>query len=171
VWRALAATAARETERRITRQSGSNEGEFALQDGVCGGRATARAGTGKRAGCSAAGNDCPGGLCAQFIGNIPINLSPLTTGASSLSDAGGIFCANTGQAAGQKGSFRSDICQTGANSGKPCQANASGQDATNCGAGITCRSGTLNAYCVGGANDGMRTAGATNGANDVKEGE
>jgi hypothetical protein len=104
------------------------------------------------------GADCPGGLCAQFIGNIAISLNPLTTGTSSLSNASGTFCP--GQTATQRGAFRSDICQTGANSGDPCQANAMGQDPANCGAGVTCRLGTLINYCVGGANDGLGCNGA-----------
>jgi hypothetical protein len=98
------------------------------------------------------GADCPGGLCAQFIGNIPISLNPLTTGTSSLSSATGIFCP--GQTASQHGAFKSDICQTGANSGKPCDRNASGQDPAHCGAGITCRAGTLTNYCSAGTNAG-----------------
>jgi hypothetical protein len=102
------------------------------------------------------GGDCPGGLCAQFIGNIPISLSPLTTGTSSLSDAGGIFCSITGQAATQKGAFRSDICVGGANSGKPCTT------LTDCPGGTSCRAGTLNNYCVGGANDGLGCSSSAN---------
>lgn len=108
------------------------------------------------------GSDCPGGLCSQFIGNIPINLSPLTTGTATLSAANGIFCPAQDQTATQKGAYRSDICQTGANSGKPCQANTMGQDPTNCGAGVNCRLGTLTNYCNGGANDGLGCSGAAN---------
>jgi hypothetical protein len=91
------------------------------------------------------GGDCPGGLCAQFIGNIPITLSPLTTGTTSLSSATGLFCS--GQTATQKGAFRSSICQTGANSGQPCDTTA------DCG-GAACRLGTLNNFCAAGTNQG-----------------
>jgi hypothetical protein len=98
--------------------------------------------------CTLSG-DCPGGSCAQFVGDIPISLNPLTTGTSSQSSATGTMCPN--QATNQKGAFKSDICQTGANSGKPCTAATA---ATACGAGIACRSGTLNNYCNGGTADG-----------------
>src|SRR5262249_17996907 len=92
--------------------------------------------------------DCPGGgTCSQFIGDIDIHLEPLTTGTSSKSDATGIFCAAQGQTATQKGAFKSDICQTGANSGKPCST------AADCG-GASCRSGTLINYCSAGTNSG-----------------
>jgi hypothetical protein len=105
--------------------------------------------------CSTGAN-CPGGVCAQFIGNIAISLNPLTTGTSSLSNAGGLFCA--GQTATQKGAFNSAICQTGANSGKPCINNttASAPDVANCGVGVNCRpgGGVTNNYCVAGTNDG-----------------
>jgi hypothetical protein len=95
------------------------------------------------------GADCPGGLCAQFVGDIPISLNPLTSGTTSLSSAAGTVCP--GQLANQKGAFKSDICNGGANSGKPC---AAANAVADCGAGITCRSGTLNNYCNGGTNDG-----------------
>jgi hypothetical protein len=94
----------------------------------------------------ATGADCPGGICAQFIGNIPVSLNPLTTGTSSLSNAGGIFCPN--QTATQQGAFNTAVCTAGTNSGKPCAVNG------DC-PGSTCRPGTLNNYCVGGANDGL----------------
>jgi hypothetical protein len=96
------------------------------------------------------GADCPGGLCAQFIGNIPISLAPLTTGTASLASADGLFCP--GQTATQRGAFNSAICNGGANTGKPCTAATATAD---CGAGITCRPGTLTNICNGGANDGL----------------
>jgi hypothetical protein len=95
------------------------------------------------------GTDCPGGICAQFVGDIPISLNPLTTGTASLSSATGTMCP--GQLTNQKGAFKSDICQTGANSGKPCTAATVAAD---CGAGVACRVGTNNNYCNGGTNDG-----------------
>jgi hypothetical protein len=97
----------------------------------------------------AVGTDCPGGACALYIGDIAISLNPLTTGVSTLSSATGLFCPDQTQT--EVGAFRSAICRTGAANllGKPCVANF------DCGAGGTCRSGTLNNYCVGGANDGL----------------
>jgi hypothetical protein len=101
----------------------------------------------------ATGADCPGGTCALFIGDIAISLNPLTTGTASLSSATGLFCP--GQTATQRGAFKSDICRTGANTGAPCvTGTAETVDAANCGAGGLCRPGTLNNYCVAGANDG-----------------
>jgi hypothetical protein len=101
------------------------------------------------------GSTCAGATCAQFIGNIPISLNPLTTATSSLSNSGGIFCPS--QTATQKGAFNSAICQTGANSGKPCTNNttASAPDVANCGAGVNCRPGNLANYCSAGTNNGM----------------
>jgi hypothetical protein len=57
----------------------------------------------------------------------------------------------------QAGAFNSAICQSGANSGKPCVngTTVGAPDVVNCGAGITCRPGNLNNYCKGGANDGL----------------
>jgi len=103
------------------------------------------------------GGQCPGGLCAGFIGNIPISLNPLTTSDTSRSDGGGLFCPDQGP--NQKGAFRTDICQSGPKSGSPCTAATAVAD---CGAGVTCRAGTLNNYCNGGANDGLGCSNATN---------
>lgn len=124
--------------------------------------------------------DCPGGTCSQFIGNIPVDLNPLTTGTSSLTPlntalctaAGAPYTCCTGAGAGncagslcpkqtstQFGAFKSDICQTGANSGKPCSVATAVAD---CGAGVTCRLGTLANYCVGGTNDGLGCSGLAN---------
>jgi hypothetical protein len=89
--------------------------------------------------------DCPGGTCAQFIGNIAISLSPLTTGTATKSSATGTFCP--GQTSTQKGAFKSDVCQGGANTGLPCSSGA------DCPLS-SCRSGTLNNYCNGGTFDG-----------------
>jgi len=100
------------------------------------------------------GADCPGGLCAGFIGNIPIALSPLTTATASRADASGIFCP--GQTTSQKGAFASSICLGGTNSGKPCTTLA------DCPGGTSCRSGGLTNYCVGGANDGLGCSSAAN---------
>jgi hypothetical protein len=127
--------------------------------------------------CSVSG-DCPGGQCAGFIGNIPIALSPLTTGTASKTGtfdntqctgagtpqacctaagtgACNVFCP--GQTATQKGAFGSNICLGGTNNGKPCTSVA------DCPGGTSCRSGgTLNNYCVGGPNDGLGCSNTTN---------
>ena len=101
------------------------------------------------------GGDCPGGLCAQFIGNIAISLNPLTTGTATLSNASGLFCP--GQTATQHGAFNSAICQTGVNSGKPCinGTTVSAPDVANCGAAVNCRPGNLTNYCSAGTNNGL----------------
>jgi hypothetical protein len=101
----------------------------------------------------ATSTDCPGGLCATFIGDIPIALSPLTTDVASKSDATGIFCP--GQTTTQKGAFGSAICNGGTNTGKPCTTTA------DCPSG-TCRAGSLTNYCAGGANDGLGCSSAAN---------
>ena len=103
--------------------------------------------------CSTGGN-CAGATCAQFIGNIAISLNPLTTGNATLSNASGLFCP--GMTATQHGAFNSAICQTGANSGKPCTNNttSSAPDVPNCGVGVNCRPGNLNNYCTAGTNNG-----------------
>lgn len=96
--------------------------------------------------CSAS-SECPSGTCSLFIGDIPIALNPLTTGTTSKSSSAGTFCP--GQTSTQKGAFKSDICQSGANSGKPCTAATAVAD---CGAGVNCRSGTLSNFCSAGTN-------------------
>ena len=99
---------------------------------------------------------CAGAQCVQFIGDIPISLNPLTTGTASLSNADGLFCP--GQGAPQRGAFKSDICQTGANSGMPCTSATAIAD---CGAGVSCRLGSANNYCSAGANIGLGCASNT----------
>src|SRR5262249_41216407 len=76
------------------------------------------------------------------------------TGTASLSNATGIFCPS--QTTTQKGAFNSAICQTGANSGKPCVNNTTSPapDVANCGAGVNCRPGNLANYCSAGTNNG-----------------
>jgi hypothetical protein len=113
-------------------------------------------GTNNGAACTS-NSQCPGGVCAVFVGDIPVNLAPLTTGSAEKSDAGGLFCTGVGQAASQKGAFLTAICLGGTNTGKPCTAATA---ATDCPGG-SCRAGTLNNYCVGGANDGKGCSGAT----------
>ena len=102
-------------------------------------------GTNNGATCTLAG-DCPSGTCAQFVGDIPISLNPLSTGTTSLSNAGGLFCPT--QLAGQKGAFKADVCKGGTNDGKACFS------ITDCPGGTQCRSGALNNMCSGGANIG-----------------
>ena len=100
--------------------------------------------------CTLSG-DCPGGSCAQFVGNIPVSLNPLTTGTSSKSSAAGTMCPD--QLTNQRGAFKSDICNGGANTGKPCTAATAAADCGT-GTGISCRPGTNNNFCNGGPNDG-----------------
>jgi hypothetical protein len=124
------------------------------------------------------GTDCPGGQCAQFIGNIAISLKPLTTGTSSLTpydvvgctgvgtpfacctgagtgECTGVFCST--QTKSQHGAFNTAICLSGPNSGKPCTNNTTvpAADDAHCGSGNLCRPGTGFNYCSGGANDGL----------------
>jgi hypothetical protein len=133
-------------------------------------------GTNNNNACSTSG-DCPGGLCASFIGNIPVSLSPLTTGTATLSSpfdnslctaaatpnacctgAGtgncNVFCP--GQTSTQKGAFATSICLGGTNSGKPCTVLA------DCPGGTSCRAGSLTNYCLGGANNGLGCSSAAN---------
>jgi hypothetical protein len=84
-------------------------------------------------------------VCAVTVGDVGVTLTPLTTGTTTKSSATGTFC--TGQGSSQKGAFKTDICQAGANSGLPCLTNA------NCPSSI-CRSGTTNNYCQSGVNIG-----------------
>jgi len=99
---------------------------------------------------------CAGAQCVQFVGDIPISLNPLTTDTASLANADGLFCP--GQGAPQRGAFKSDICQTGANSGMPCTSATAIAD---CGAGVSCRLGSANNYCSAGANIGLGCASNT----------
>ena len=66
-----------------------------------------------------AGHVCTpgGGTCIDgaHVGAISVNLSPLTTGASSKSDPGGLFCPNQGPAAGAghlEGCFGKPLCRS-----------------------------------------------------------
>jgi hypothetical protein len=131
---------------------------------------------------------CVSGLCAQFIGNIPISLGPLTTGTTSKT---GLFdnaqctgaatpqacCTGAGTgncntfcpfnpanqtALSLKGAFRTAVCT---NSGLPCTVNG------DC-PGSTCREGTLNNVCQGGTGNGLGcvTAATCGGGTCVKAG-
>ncbi|HXJ37091.1 MAG TPA: hypothetical protein VMS22_23945 [Candidatus Eisenbacteria bacterium] len=125
---------------------------------------------------------CPGGACAIFVGNIPVNLSPLTTGLAELSSATGIFCPErhcvggtnygnvcatdtdcpgttavprcVGQTTTQAGAFFTNVCQGGVNSGHACTVAT---QATDC-PGSTCRLGSTNNMCAAGANAGLGCA-------------
>ena len=41
---------------------------------------------------------CSGGACALFVGTLPVNISPLTTGTAQMSSASGNFCPNQADA-------------------------------------------------------------------------
>jgi len=66
-----------------------------------------------------------------------------------------VFCP--GQDTNHAGAFNDAICANGVNTGKPCINNttAGAPDVANCGAGNTCRPGSLFNYCVGGTADGQ----------------
>jgi hypothetical protein len=74
-------------------------------------------GTGNGQQCIASGT-CGGGVCAQLIGTIPVNLTPLTTTIASKSDGGGIFCSGQTQA----GCFGDDTCRSIVENGAPAGA-------------------------------------------------
>jgi hypothetical protein len=135
-------------------------------------------GTNNNGACTSNAACTGGGVCAVFVGNIPVNLSPATTGLAQMADSGGIFCPTKhcqsgtsygavctvdtdcpgstqtgrciGQGAGQVGAFVTDVCLAGANSGLPCKVAT---QATDC-PGSTCKVGSGNNMCNGGANDG-----------------
>jgi hypothetical protein len=84
--------------------------------------------------------DCGGGRCVQWLGDLPIVLSPLTTESVELvADASGLFCPR--QALSQSGAFRSGLCVGGFADGSACD------DASDCSGG-TCRFGKI---CDGGS--------------------
>src|SRR5262249_32740236 len=63
-------------------------------------------GTGNNQTCTTSGT-CGGGICAQFVGQIPVNLSPLTTTVASKTAGDGNFCQ--GQASA--GCFGDNDCE------------------------------------------------------------
>ena len=68
--------------------------------------------------------DClPGGSDGSTdVGSLAIDLSPLTTGTTTRTDAGGLFCAALGQGATQHGCFKSPACQSISAVGSPAGA-------------------------------------------------
>src|SRR5262249_46325105 len=61
--------------------------------------------------------DCPPGPPSEnFVGNLPVNLSPLTTGSSSKTDPAGNFCPGQG-VRGAPGCFHAGTCRTIAETG------------------------------------------------------
>ncbi len=100
-------------------------------------------------GCGASGTDpCPcgagGGLCVDgsHVGVISVNLSPLTTGTASATNAGGLFCP--GQGAAQVGCFGSKACRTITENGVPAGPITPGTPATATLASVFCISATGN---------------------------
>lgn len=91
--------------------------------------------------------DCPGGVCSLFIGDVSIDLSPLTTERVSATAATGTFCP--GQGSNQRGAFKSDICRGGADDGAPCTFPVN-----TCASPGICRNGALLNYCSAGTNVG-----------------
>ncbi len=57
--------------------------------------------------CTTSGECGAGGVCAVFVGTIPVNLSPLTTGTATKSAANGSFCQNQADV----GCFGDDTCR------------------------------------------------------------
>src|SRR6185369_17264543 len=103
-------------------------------------------GTNSGGACTSAAN-CPSGICATWVGDLPVALNPLTTGAGEASSATGLFCPS--QAAGQVGAFPTSICFGGTNNGGPCITTA---DCPGVGAlPQGCRTSGNN-YCSAGAN-------------------
>jgi hypothetical protein len=100
-------------------------------------------------GCGSSGTDpCPctagGGLCVDgsHVGVIGVNLSPLTTGTATATDAGGLFCP--GQGAAQVGCFGSQACRTITENGVPAGPITPGTPATATLASVFCISATGN---------------------------
>ncbi len=98
-----------------------------LVGGVAG-PGTGTCGTGARAGqaCTSTNpngltRDCPP-LASQYIGAIPVNLSPATTGTRQSASATGQFC--TGQSTAAAGCFGSALCRTITETGIPAGALA-----------------------------------------------
>lgn len=57
--------------------------------------------------CTTSGQCGAGGVCSTFVGEIPVNLSPLTTGTATKSSASGNFCTDQAVA----GCFGDDTCR------------------------------------------------------------
>lgn len=74
-------------------------------------------GSNNGAACSS-GSQCPGGTCATLVGVIPVDLTPLSTGTSEKSDAGGLFCPGQ-TAAGCFTNPGSTTCRLIRESGQP----------------------------------------------------
>jgi hypothetical protein len=103
-------------------------------------------GPGTPSGCAA--NNCPctagGGNCCDgsHVGEIPIDLSPLTTGTASDTDPGGLFCP--GQTAEQVGCFGSTACRTITENGAPAGPISTGVPASATLASVFCIAATGN---------------------------
>ena len=85
-------------------------------------------GTGDNNVCTSA-STCGGGTCSQFVGDLEVDLNPLTTGLTEKSDANGIFCPAVGPDPGQDGPgafVTGTICDStsGANFGIICTTDA-----------------------------------------------
>ena len=57
--------------------------------------------------CSTGAECVGGGICSQFVGEIPVNLAPLTTGTATKSGGGGLFCPDQKSA----GCFGDEDCR------------------------------------------------------------
>jgi hypothetical protein len=93
-----------------------------------------------------------GGLCidGSHVGVIAVNLTPLTTGSASATNASGLFCP--GQGAGQVGCFGSTACRTITENGAPAGAISLGVPANATLASVFCISQTGNGLVDASAN-------------------
>jgi hypothetical protein len=93
-----------------------------------------------------------GGACidGSHVGPINVDLSPLTTGTASDTDAGGLFCP--GQGAAQVGCFGSPDCRTISENGTPAGPITTGVPASATLASVFCIAATGNGLVDASAN-------------------
>jgi hypothetical protein len=118
---------------------------------------TTTSSTGVTRDCPTGGSDANhpctpgGGACidGSHVGVINVNLSPLTTGTATSTDAAGLFCANLGQT--HAGCFGSSACRTITENGSPSGAITAG----------TPKSATLaSTFCIASTGNGLVDASA-----------
>jgi len=86
------------------------------------------------------GSQCPGGVCAQLVGVIPVTLTPLTTGTSELSSATGMFCPSQAHPG----------CFTNPNSSSCQLIRETGSPAGPLAMGVPADATFVSAFCVPG---------------------
>ncbi|MCI0686194.1 MAG: hypothetical protein L0Y54_02990, partial [Sporichthyaceae bacterium] len=97
--------------------------------------------------CEPGGSFC---LDGSHVGPINVNLSPLTTGTASDTDADGLFCPDQGPA--QVGCFGSTACRTITENGVPAGTITPGTPATATLASVFCIAATGNGLVDASAN-------------------